>query len=69
MKKNMVLIDKVIRIVVEVIMIGAGIVLHHDGHRILPVLLYIFAGIFILTSLFGVCLLYIPFGINTRAKE
>ena len=36
---------------------------------ILAIILLIFAGIFILTSIFGVCPLYLPFGISTRSKK
>lgn len=68
MKKNMGLIDKVIRITVAIVMIVLGFILN-DTHGIISILLYIFAGIFILTSLISFCPLYLPFGINTGKKE
>jgi hypothetical protein len=35
----------------------------------LAIILLIFAAIFILTSLFNFCPLYLPFGISTRSKK
>ncbi len=67
MKKNMGLIDKVIRILIAVIVIALYFANVISG--ILAIILLIFSGIFILTSLLGFCPLYIPFGLNTGKKE
>jgi hypothetical protein len=67
MKKNMGLIDKVIRILVAVVVIALYFANVISG--ILAIILLIFAGIFILTSLLGFCPAYLPFGINTGKKE
>jgi hypothetical protein len=67
MKKNMGLIDKVIRILVAVVVVAlyfAGVI-----SGTLAIILLIFAGIFILTSLIGFCPLYPPLGLNTGKKE
>jgi hypothetical protein len=67
MKKNMGLIDKVIRILVAVVVVAlyfAGVI-----SGTLAIILLIFAGIFILTSLIGFCPLYLPLGLNTGKKE
>jgi Protein of unknown function (DUF2892) len=68
MKQNMGLIDKVIRIVVAIIMIVVGYFIR-DSYGILSIILFIFAGIFILTSFIGFCPLYTPFKMNTAKKE
>lgn len=67
MKKNMGLIDKAIRILIAVIVIALYFANVISG--ILAIILLIFSGIFILTSLLGFCPLYIPFGLNTGKKE
>ncbi len=61
------LIDKVIRILIAVIVIALYFANVISG--ILAIILLIFSGIFILTSLLGFCPLYIPFGLNTGKKE
>jgi hypothetical protein len=66
MKNNMGTIDKVIRI-----LIAALVIVLYFTHVIsgaLGIILLIIAGIFIVTSIFGICPLYIPFGISTRKK-
>jgi len=67
MKKNMGLIDKVIRILIAVVVIALYFANVISG--VLAIVLLIFAGIFILTSLIGFCPLYLPFGLNTGKKE
>ena len=67
MKKNMGLIDKVIRILIAVVVIALFFAKVISGA--LAIILLIFAGIFILTSLISFCPLYLPFGINTGKKE
>ena len=67
MKKNMGAIDKGIRILVAVIiaiLYFAGVVTGTLG-----IVLLVLAGVFVLTSLIGVCPLYSPLGINTGKKK
>ncbi len=64
MKKNVGNADKVVRI-----LLAAAIVILYFTHVItgtLGIILLIIAGILVLTSIFGICPLYLPFGINTR---
>jgi hypothetical protein len=67
MKSNMGTIDKTLRILVAVI-IGVLYFMNMISGTAAIVLL-VFAGIFVLTSLVGVCPLYLPFGISTRRKS
>jgi hypothetical protein len=67
MKKNMGLIDKVIRILIAIVVIALYFAIVISG--VLAIVLLIFAGIFILTSLIGFCPLYLPFGLNTGKEE
>lgn len=67
MKKNMGLIDKVIRILVAVVIIALYFANVITGT--LAIILLILAGIFILTSLLGFCPLYLPIGLSTAKKE
>ncbi|MFA5850895.1 MAG: DUF2892 domain-containing protein [Bacteroidales bacterium] len=67
MKKNMGTIDKWVRILAAV----AVVVLYYTSviTGTLAIVLLIFAGIFLVTSLFSFCPLYVPFGINTCKKN
>jgi len=60
-------IDKVIRIVVALVVVGLYFAKVIDGT--LAIVLLIFSAVFILTSLVGYCPLYTPLKINTGAKE
>ncbi len=67
MKKNMGTIDIIIRL-----LIAAFVIVLYFLHVIsgtLAIILLVIAGIFILTSLFSFCPLYLPFGISTRNKK
>ena len=67
MKKNMGLIDKVVRILVAVLFIAlyfTGTVTGTVG-----IILVALGVVFILTSLVGFCPLYLPLGLSTRKKE
>ena len=67
MKKNMGTIDIAIRLLV-----AALVIILYFTHVIsgtIAIILLIFAGVFILTSLLGFCPLYLPFGISTRGKK
>jgi hypothetical protein len=67
MKKNMGLIDKVVRILVAVVVIALYFTNVISG--VLAIVLLIFAGVFILTSIIGFCPLYKAFGLSTAKKE
>lgn len=67
MKSNMGTIDKVVRILAAVI-VGVLYFTNIISGTVAIVLL-VFAGIFILTSLVSFCPLYWPFGISTRKKS
>jgi hypothetical protein len=67
MKKNMGIIDRVVRILAAI----TFIVLYATGvvAGALGIVLLVFAGIFILTSIVGSCPLYLPFGLSTCCKS
>lgn len=67
MKKNMGNTDKFIRILVAVII--AGLYSANVISGTLGIVLIILAAVFLLTSLFGFCPLYLPFGIKTSKPE
>lgn len=67
MKKNMGTVDRVLRIILAVIVLilyGMGTI-----SGTVAVVLGIFAVIFLLTSITGVCPLYGPLGISTIKKQ
>lgn len=67
MKKNMGTLDKAIRILVAavfVILFFTGVVSGVLGYVLLAV-----AAIFLLTSIIGICPLYMPFRISTKKRE
>jgi hypothetical protein len=66
MKPNMGTVDKAIRIIVALVIIGLYAAGQISG--IFAIVLLIFAGIFILTSFLSFCPLYLPFGFSTRKK-
>lgn len=68
MKKNMGKADRVIRFIVAAIVIVLFAAQVITG--VLGIVLLVFSGIFLLTSVVGFCPLYVPFGIRTcPAKE
>ena len=67
MKTNMGIIDRVIRIVVALVIIGLYFANVITGT--LAIVLLVLAAVFILTSLIRFCPLYLPFGINTWNKK
>jgi len=60
-------IDKTIRIIIAVIIVGLYFTNVISGT--LGIVLLVFAGVFVLTSLIGFCPLYVPFGLNTGKKK
>ncbi|TAH19666.1 MAG: DUF2892 domain-containing protein [Cytophagales bacterium] len=67
MKANMGKIDRAVRIVVALIIIGLYLMNQISGT--VALVLLAFAGVFILTSFVSFCPLYLPFGISTRKKQ
>jgi hypothetical protein len=67
MKKNMGIADKIIRLVIAVLIA----VLYFTGtiEGVTGIILMVLAGIFVLTSLLGICPLYFPFGIKTLREK
>jgi hypothetical protein len=67
MKNNMGTIDKLVRILIATVIV---ILYATDEIWGIPgIILLIFAGIFIVTSVIGFCPLYQPLKINTKGKE
>lgn len=67
MKRNMGTVDRIIRTLAAIaliILFATGILSGSPG-----IVLLVFAGILLLTSIIGVCPLYIPFGIHTCCKR
>ncbi|MEI7596177.1 MAG: DUF2892 domain-containing protein [Bacteroidota bacterium] len=67
MKANMGLIDKIARVSVAAIVIALYFLNQISG--LAAIVLLIFSGVFILTSIIGFCPLYLPLKINTKAKK
>jgi len=68
MKKNMGSVDKIVRILIAIVIA----VLYWQGiisGGTFAIVVLVFAGIFVLTSLVGFCPLYPIFGINTCKKK
>ncbi len=67
MKKNMGILDKIIRILIAVVVVILYFTAVISGT--VAIVLLILSGIFILTSLISRCPLYLPFGISTIKKK
>lgn len=67
MKKNMGKVDRIIRLAIAILI--AILVFTNIISGTLAMILGVVVIIFLLTSLIGVCLLYIPFGASTRMKS
>ena len=63
MKKNMGNLDRVVRIVLALVVIGLYLTDIINGT--LAIVLLIFGAVLILTSMVSTCPLYLPFGIST----
>lgn len=61
------LIDRMIRILIAAVVLVLYFTNVISGT--LAIVLLIFSGIFILTSLIGTCPLYLPFNFSTRSKK
>lgn len=67
MKLNLGTADRIIRILIAIV-IGVGYFTHQITGTA-AIILLILAIVLILTSLVGVCPLYLPFGISSRKKK
>lgn len=67
MKTNMGKIDKIVRIVLAILIFVLYLLDVISGT--LGLVLLMLSGIFVLTSVFGFCPLYLPFNINTKEKK
>jgi hypothetical protein len=67
MKKNMGIADRVLRVLAAIVVIASYFMGFISGT--LAIVLLLFSGIFILTSLVGFCPLYLPLGLSTRKKS
>lgn len=67
MKKNMGTTDKLIRLIVAAVI--SFLYYKEIITGTLGIVLLIFAGVFILTSLISFCPLYLPFGLSTYCKK
>ena len=63
MKKNMGSTDRIIRAILG---IAAILIALFATLGVVDIILYVFAAIMLITSLVGVCPLYIPFNISTK---
>ncbi len=67
MKKNMGSADRVVRVTIAFVIIGLYVSGAIPGT--LGIVLIALSGIFVITSLVGVCPLYLPLGITTLRKK
>lgn len=67
MKKNMGIVDRIIRVIIALVLIVLYGMNMFTG--VIETVLLILAGIFILTSLVSFCPLYFPFGIKTNSGK
>lgn len=67
MKTNMGTIDKVLRVLVAIVILS--LYLGNQISGMAAIILLILAGVFILTSVVGVCPLYLPFNLSTKKKD
>jgi len=67
MKKNMGTLDRIIR--VSLVVLIAVLYFTNVISGTWAIILGVVAVVFLLTSLIGVCPLYMPFGISTRKKS
>jgi hypothetical protein len=67
MTKNMGSADRVIRVILAALVVGLYFANIISGT--VAIVLLAFSAIFVLTSMVGVCPLYLPFGLNTLRKK
>ncbi len=67
MKKNMGIIDITIRLVIAALVVVLYFTQVISG--LLGIVLLVFAGILILTSILTFCPIYLPFGLSTKSRK
>ncbi len=67
MKKNMGIVDRLIRLFIAVVVVVLFVLNIISGT--FAIILLVLAGVFILTVLMGFCPLYLPLGIKTIKKN
>lgn len=67
MKGNMGLLDRGVRIILALVIQGLFFTNVLTG--LLAIVLVVLSAVFVLTSLFGFCPLYLPFGLTTCKKK
>lgn len=67
MKKNMGFLDKVIRVILALVIVGLWYTEVISG--MVAIIGLLIAAVFILTSFIGTCPLYLPFGLSTLRKK
>jgi hypothetical protein len=67
MKKNMGLADRIVRIIIAIVI--AVLFFTHVITGVLGIVLLVFAGVFLLTSMFSFCPLYTLIGLKTCPAE
>lgn len=68
MKCNMGKTDRIVRVVIGMLLILV-LIYFHETLGWLGIILGIIAAVNIVTAMMGVCLLYMPFGFDTRCKD
>ena len=66
MKKNLGMLDRALRIVLSLLIVGlyfAGLI-----SGVSAIVLLVIGGVLVLTSFVGICPLYLPFGLSTLKK-
>jgi len=63
MKKNIGTIDKIVRVILALVIVA--LYFTQIIYGVLAIVLLVFAGVLLLTSLISFCPLYLPFGIKT----
>jgi hypothetical protein len=66
MKQNMGLADRIIRVVLAAVV--AVLYFTHQLSTVAAIILGVLAVVFVVTSIVGLCPLYLPFGISTKKK-
>jgi hypothetical protein len=71
MEKNVGKLDRIIRIIIGIVLLGIGIflIVNNPSLIILSVILIIIGVISLGTAATGFCILYKPFNINTKKSE
>jgi len=67
MKKNIGLADRIIRMLIAAVVVVLYFTNVISGT--LAIILLALSAVFLLTSLVGICPLYLPFGLSTTAKK